>query len=255
MRPKFSALPLFLGAILLLFWTATATASEQARPFLSALEAYKAGDYPGAIAQFKSIVQGGVVNGRLYYNLGNAYLKNSELGPAILWYERALELMPSDPDLRFNLEYARSLTKDVPEESGSPLARILFFWNYQLGARDVKMVAIGLNLLVWLSIALWRSTRRRGPARTALVAAFPALVFALTALFNYAMAARFQPAVVLFEQVAVRAGLEESATELFVLHAGAKVRVVKQLKDHFQIRFSDDKLGWVPKDRIGIIPG
>ena len=255
MMPKRFATRLCIGAMLLLFWTATASASEQARPFLSALEAYKAGDYAGAIAQFSAIVQTGVVNGRLYYNLGNAYLKNNELGPAILWYERALELMPGDPDLRFNMEYARSLSKDVPEESGSPLARILFFWNYQLGARDIKIAAIGFNLLVWLLIASWRITRRRGPARAAMVTAIPALVFALTALFNYALAARFQPAVILSEQVAVRAGLEESATELFVLHAGAKVRVVKQLEDHFQIRFADDKLGWVPKDRIGIIPG
>ena len=31
----------------------------------------------------------------LYYNLGNAYFGAGELGRAIYWYERALELDPS----------------------------------------------------------------------------------------------------------------------------------------------------------------
>ncbi len=244
-----------LAILLLLGLFSPARASDQARPFLSGLEAYKAGDYAQAIDRFNTIARSGVVNAQLYYNLGNAYLKNNELGPAILWYERALALGSGDPDLIFNLEYARSLTKDVAEEQASPLVRIFFFWNYQLTAGTIKAAAIALNLLVWLLAGGWLFTRRRGLARAALLAAIPALVLTLTALFNYFMAARFQPAIVLAEQVHVRAGLEDRATELFILHAGAKVRVVKERADHYQIRFSADKLGWVPKNQVGLVFG
>jgi len=243
-----------LVLILLLFgWTAPSYSSGQARQFLSGLEAYKKGDYSAAIAQFNAIAQKGVVNGKLYYNLGNAYLKDNDLGSAILWYERALKFMPDDPDLHFNLDYARSLTKDVPEETVSPLVRIFFFWKYQLSDRTIKIAAIAINFLFWMLLCAWRLTRRRGLARAAMTAAIPALIFVLTAGYTYYETARRQQAIVLPKQTAVRSGLENTSTQLFILHAGAKVRVVKQLKGHYQIRFSADKIGWVGHDVVGLI--
>ena len=114
-------------------------AQPTARAFIAALEAYKQGDFRQAIDQWKSLADSGIANGKLYYNLGNAYLKNNDLGHALLWYERALILMPNDPDLRFNYEYARSLTRDAQEEgpaafctsitsdvaSGTPSSKVL----------------------------------------------------------------------------------------------------------------------------------
>jgi tetratricopeptide (TPR) repeat protein len=240
-------------AALILLGAAPCAALEPARPFLSALEAYKAGDYPSAIANFEALAQSGLINGRLFYNLGNAHLKNNDLGAAILWYERALKLLPNDPDLRFNLDYARSRTKDAPEDDVSPLVRIFFFWNYQFSERTIKIAAIGANLLCALLLGAWRLSRRRGWLRTAWIVAALALILVLTAAFNYYASAQRRIAIVLPSQIAVRSGLEESSTQLFLLHAGAKVMVVKELKAHFQIRFSDDKIGWVVKEAVGVI--
>lgn len=231
----------------------SAEASEQARQFLSGVEAYKGGDYPTAINEFTTLAQSGVVNGRLYYNLGNAHLKNGELGQAILWYERALKMMPDDPDLLFNLKYARSLTKDVPEESISPLVRIFFFWNYQFSQHTIKGAAIACNLLFWLLIGAWRMIHRRGLFRAAVITAVPAVVLLLTTSYNYYHNAQQQQAVILPKQTAIRSGLEETSTQLFVLHAGAKVDVIKQLKDFYQIRYSADKIGWVRQEAVGVI--
>jgi tetratricopeptide (TPR) repeat protein len=232
---------------------ATTPTHDQARPFITGLEAYKKGDFDTAIAQFTSIVRSGVRNGKLFYNLGNAYLKNNDLGNALLWYERALKLLPHDPDLQFNYQYARSLTKDEPEETVS-LVRIFFFWEYQLSPPTVARLAIGLGLLFWLTLALWLLTRRRAILRIALAAALPALILALTAGYNFYESAYRQQAVLLPPQTAVRSGLQEGSTELFKLHAGAKVTVLKSLKDHYQIQFSEDKIGWVPQQDVGVIP-
>jgi tetratricopeptide (TPR) repeat protein len=253
MRSKAILARLGWSVVLVLSAVSSLWASDQARTFLSGLEKYKAGQYAEAIDRFEAIARSGVVNAQLYYNLGNAYLKNNELGPAILWYERSAALGSRDPDLQFNLGYARSLTKDEAEEQASPLVRIFFFWNYQLGPDTIRAAAIGFNGLAWLLAGAWLLTRRRGLARAALAAALPALVFVCTGAFNYITDARFQPAIVLPEQVSVRAGLEESDTELFILHAGARVRVEKELKEHCRIRFSADKMGWVPKDRVGLV--
>lgn len=237
----------------LLIRPAPCPAQPEAHSFIAGLEAYKRGDYDQAISRWRSLAEAGIANGKLYYNLGNAYLKHNDLGRALLWYERALVLTPNDPDLRFNYDYARSLTRDAQEEGPAAWMRILFFWKYQLSPGTLKWLALIFNLLFWILLAAWRLTRRRGLRRAAWAAGLPALVFILTAAFIFIGGAQRRQAVVLPEQVPVRSGLDAASTELFALHAGARVNIVKTLKGHYQIHFSDDKIGWVSKDAVGLI--
>jgi tetratricopeptide (TPR) repeat protein len=244
---------LVLSIVAILSAPVQCPAQEHARQFLAAMEAYKSGDYATAVKGLEAIAAAGVRNGRLYYDLGNAHLKNNDLGRALLWYERARTLIPDDPDLRFNYEYARSLTKDLQEGGPSPLTRILFFWVYELSARTIVVLALACNLIFWILAVAWRLTRRRGLRHALLTALAPTIVFVLTAAFNYFEAAHHTRAIVLPPAVAVRSGLEPTSTQLFELHAGAKVRVVRQMQDHVQIRFSEDKIGWIPNAAVGRI--
>lgn len=248
---------IWIGRILLFFALVLpglpCTAQEHARQFLSAMEAYKAEDYAGAARTLTAIADSGVHNGQLYYNIGNAYLKNNDVGHAILWYERALTLLPHDPDLRFNYQYARSLTKDVQESGTAPLMRILFFWQYQLSASTIIKLALVFNLIFWSLAILRRITRRRSLHYASLSALLLATIFILTAAFNYYEAVHHTQAIVLPEKVAVRSGLKPTSTELFPLHAGAKVTIVRQMRDHVQIQFSEDKIGWVERQAVGRI--
>jgi tetratricopeptide (TPR) repeat protein len=228
-------------------------AQEHGRQFLAAMEAYKTGDYAEAVKNLEAIAAAGVRNGQLYYNLGNAHLKNNDLGRAILWYERALTLIPNDPDLRFNYEYARSLTKDLQEGGPSPLTRILFFWAYELSARTIIGLALACNLIFWGLAIAWRLTRRRGLRHAVLAALVPTVIFVLTAAYNYFEAAHHTQAIILPPTIAVRSGLETTSTALFELHAGAKVKIVRQMQHHIQIRFSEDKIGWIPSTAVGRI--
>ncbi len=241
-----------MAAALLLLYTPS-DASPFAREFISGIEAYQAGRYTEAIKKWRAIADDGVTNGELFYNLGNAHLKADHLGPAILWYERALRLLPNDPDLRFNLNYARSLTKDTPEEGATPIMRILFFWKYQLSRRTVTIAAITGNIIFWVLLAGWRLTRRRGLWRAAVVTSVPVLILVLTAAFNFYEAAHLKQAIILPVKVSVRSGLQKTDTELFVLHAGAKVQVVRDSKEHYQIRYSTGKTGWVDRSAAGLI--
>ena len=50
--------------------------------------------------------ESGLESGELHYNLGNAWFRLGELGPAILHYERARRSMPRDDDLAANLALA-----------------------------------------------------------------------------------------------------------------------------------------------------
>ncbi len=239
--------------LLVTLGTAPCWGQDTARRFIAGVEAYKASDYDAAITAFEHIAQSGVRNGQLFYNLGNAYLKNNNLGRAILWYERALQLLPNDPDLKFNLTYARSLTQDAVEPEAVELVRIFFFWRYQLSARTILILAITGNFLIWSLAIGWRLTGRRALRRATLILLLPTAVFVLTGAYNYYEAAYRRQGIVLTAKVPVRAGLEDTDTELFVLHAGAKIRIIKKLKAHFKIQFAKDKIGWVDQSEIGLI--
>jgi tetratricopeptide (TPR) repeat protein len=244
-----------IASVLTLFvcTAAPCVAQQQARQFLTALEAYKSGDYPAAVAALEAIAQNGVRNGALYYNLGNAHLKNGDLGRAILWYERSAKLIPGDPDLMFNLDYARSLSKDAADEAALPLVRIFFFWNYQLSSRTIVVLAVGGNLVFWGLAVAWRLTGRRMLRKAAVVVLIPSVVFVITSGFNFYTAASNRQGIILPERVSIRSGWEQTSTELFVLHAGAKVQVIKAATDHLLIRFSKDKIGWVRRNSLGLI--
>lgn len=121
--------------LILLMAGIPAAAMEDAETlFRKGIAAYGAGDFQESARAFQALADRGIQNGKLYYNLGNAYLKLEDLGHAILWYERALRRMPRDPDLRFNYAYALSLTRDAREPDEASFRRILFFWKYLLAS-------------------------------------------------------------------------------------------------------------------------
>jgi len=231
--------------LVFVLWAKALPASEPARLFMQGVAAYEQKDYEKAVDAFLSIVEKGVRNGDLYYNLGNAYLQKGDLGRSLLWYERALKLIPGDPDLEFNRDYALTLTRDEAPEDQGGAARVLFFWNYLLDAHTIQMMALILNGIFWLSLGIYTRYPKRVIRYFLPLVFIVALFFCTTACFNYYGASRSKKAVILETEVSVRSGLGENTTELFTLHAGSRVRIQKTRGSYYQIRFSRDKLGWI----------
>ena len=221
--------------------------------FVDGVKAYNTKDYATAVAKFEAVADKGAANAALYYDLGNAYLKNKDLGHALLWYERAAKLAPEDPDLRFNLEYARSLAKDAGEFQTGPLRRVLFFWCDMLAPQTLQLVTIGANLALWLLVGLClfrRSRILRGLRAMALVAV---LLLAPSMCYQMYEQAFVKQGILLNAKTSVRSGRTEDSTRLFELHAGSRVRVAANNNGWLKIHFGADKIGWVPADSVGII--
>jgi tetratricopeptide (TPR) repeat protein len=248
-------LPLF-ALVLFAVWIMpypTCSAAEKHQIFYDGIRHYKNGAYPEAIEAFLNIVQDGVHNSKLYYNLGNAYLKNDQLGPAILWYEKARRLSPNDPDLNFNRDYALSQLKDARDEKALPWEEIFLFWRQLLPPTMIQWMAIGFNLLFWSLLLLARIFKKKSYRIGGGVCLVLTLVFMLTAGYNVYEARYQQEGIILPKEVSVRSGLTEDATELFVLHSGTKVTIEREHQEYVRIHFSKGKIGWVRKTDIGVI--
>ena len=102
---------LFVTAILLATGLhATAQTPEQL--WESANTAYINENYQEAVKDYESIRAQGYESDQLYLNLGNAYFKRGMTGKAIVNYNRALRLSPSDEDVLYNLGIANTYVQD-----------------------------------------------------------------------------------------------------------------------------------------------
>jgi len=228
--------------------------TEINRAFINGIASYQAGDYKTAIVQFGHIADSGVRNGKLFYNLGNAYFKHDDLGRAILWYERAAAMLPEDPDLKFNLEYARSMTKDDSEiEPGLSILQIFFFWKHLLNAPLIKLGGIFFSTVFWIGLILQRLRFKFISRWLLFLTAVISTIFILTSLYTFYQDAYAKGGIIIQPEVSVRSGLSDEATVLFTLHAGTRVGIDMQKGAYFRITFTSDKTGWIKKDMVGII--
>ena len=221
--------------------------------------AYTEGDYAQALRDWKDVQATGMMSRELYYNLGNAYFKTGEIAPAILWYERALRLDPSDADVRYNLEFARAQTQDkideVPEIFFEQWRHALCYLLPSNTWAALSLVFFGITVaLVLLFLLGSTSARRRTGFFTAIVTLLLALLGWDFARWQRAEARRQDMAVVMRPVSSVKSSPSaESAKDLFILHEGTRVKVLDNVSGFSNIELADGRQGWIPSGEIEII--
>lgn len=210
---------------------------------------YEGGKYAEAGRTYERIIERGVRNGHVYYNLGNAYYKQDRIGRAILAYERATRLMPRDGDLHNNLDLANERTADeiageVPWFGRQALDGVTL--NETTVAATVSAFITSLALVCYL---LARQPRMRIMTGYALLATVlvMALAFGFMGIKIYDGMAN-EEAIVLSPAAVVRTGPDPGSDPLFTLHEGAKVRLVEQRDDWTRISLPDGKNGWLSRE-------
>ncbi|PID73564.1 MAG: hypothetical protein CSB33_02805 [Desulfobacterales bacterium] len=228
-------------------------APSAGKMYMNALAAWHRGEYKAAALSFQTVAENGVVNGDLYYNIGNAWLRAGETGRAIYWYERAKLLIGNDPDLNFNLAHAQGLRKDAPAPGPSALIRVLLFWKTCLSPPVLRALTLFASFLcaVLLTLAILKNRSRRSAGIIA--SGLAALLLMLTVMMQYREQTAGLQGIVLPSEISVRSGFGSASTELFRLHAGTRVAVLETREGHVKIRYSEDKIGWIPGHDIGRI--
>jgi len=110
--------PLFLFLLLMFFLPSTASNADEngLNLFAKGNEACSRGDFSAAIQSYEQLVATSGYASGVLFNLGNCYALSGQTGMAILNYERALRLSPSDSDTHGNLELIRKENGLFPRE-------------------------------------------------------------------------------------------------------------------------------------------
>ncbi|MEW6355425.1 MAG: tetratricopeptide repeat protein [Planctomycetota bacterium] len=213
--------------------------------------------YRQAVLRFERIAEeGGVRNGRLYYDIGNIYFRMGDLGRAILNYRRAERYTPNDPNLIQNLRYARSRCADrIEETQEARILKTLLFWHYDFSARARSILFAVCFIAFWVGGGL--RILRKGFAPRWVVAAFGILAVVLFAsLFVEAWAdSRETAGIVLAGETIARKGDSATYEPSFKdpLHAGAEFQVVEDRGEWINVRLVDGRSCWLPKKDIGLV--
>ena len=215
--------------------------------FFRANQAYKEGIFQEAIDGYHMLIQSGPGNGHIYYNLGNAYIRSGQLGEAILSYERARRDLPRDPDLAFNLDYARDQIRDVVPQSQDFLS-MTFFWLKSLNLGELFSAFAILNILFWGILGLRIFYRAEWTYYLFLTVCIVWLVAGLSFGLKWYLAETDDRAVILQQEVNVLAGPDVNDTVLFKLHEGTIVHKERSEDGWSLIHLQDGKRGWVQSD-------
>jgi tetratricopeptide (TPR) repeat protein len=216
--------------------------------------AYEQGRYEDAAAAYTTILGYGIADPRVLYNLGNASFKMGKLGGAILSYERALRLDPSDREARDNLEFARGRIRDrIPDpELPYPVAvvkSIVDAWSLDALAGLFLIPYIAACGLVGAMAVTRGALRRRLLAYGAAACGVAALVLGV-ALGSRISGSRAEHAIVMTDRADALSGPAADNTVLFSVHEGTRLDVHHRRADWLQVTLPNGLTGWVRADQV-----
>lgn len=247
------------GIILVLLFTVAALAQSPAEAMLAANRLYEAGEFAQAAEAYQNLIDQGLEDGAVYYNLGNAWFKQGDLGRAILNYRRAELLAPRDADVRANLLLARGQTvdqlKSADEALFSRLAVLAQTW-----LTLTEMAAATLLLWVILAVLIIIYSRLQA-GRIKKVARYAAIVCALFLLAGIiSMGSRLYvdqmrpAAVIIAPEVPVTSGPGTQYITEFSLHSGAEVSLIETRGQWVRLVLPGGKLqGWIPAQAVAAV--
>ncbi len=129
-----------------------------------------------AAAKYRQLIDAGVRNGVVFYNLGVALLNAEQHDQAISALTRSERYMGTTPEIKRNLRIA--IAKKRNERSASlPINRVPFFWHYGLSLSTRIAISAVAFLMAWVALTLRRFGFRVITGRLLVVTAMVAVLF------------------------------------------------------------------------------
>ncbi|MCD4655688.1 tetratricopeptide repeat protein [bacterium] len=216
---------------------------------------FEAGDFVAARDAYSTIIKQGGIDASVLYNLGNCYLKLTDIGHAILCYRQALRIEPGDEDILSNLTVARSL---VREKIDIPAANGLYHWfvdvSQFMGIRLITVVTavfwVISSVVLIIATMARRKRIRRKLFRGTFVSVIIFVVFAglLFVLINEQQWTEY--AVAVGSPVIARNGPGEHFTEVYQQHPGYEMKIKRRQAGWVEVLLANGYTAWVPNGTI-----
>jgi tetratricopeptide (TPR) repeat protein len=251
-----------LGLSVCVLCVAPARAQSLERIFSTANEAYFHGDFAKAAAQYQRLLDAGVEDPDVCFNLATAHARLGHLGQAVVYFERTLWLRPGDETAEQELATARAmLGRRRAERDGQatvrarpPLSEALV---RPIGADLLALLVLALDAL-FFALLLARAREKREALRLGLAISLPLvglllLVSAAGLLVKTEVGKTGPAAIVLREGAELREGPDPHAQVRALGHEGQVARASRHEGSFVRVQLEGGDRGWMKNNDLGTI--
>lgn len=226
--------------------------SPQRDLLAKALEAQDQGRDEEAISLYQRVIQGGHINGHLFYNLGISYYRASQIGEAMAAFLAARRYLPRHPDVCANLKFVQSKIVDKLEtQRPQGVASYLYALTDWFTKKEIAYLACYTSLFVSVltMIGIYHK-KYKMLAVYGWVSFVVPCILCLLLLVKWIGDPRWG-AINAPDGAKVYSGPGDHHTLLFTLHVGAPVFLSGQDRQNYlPIEISDGKKGWVSLSQV-----
>jgi tetratricopeptide (TPR) repeat protein len=239
-----------------LIMTARAGAVPDSETWNEANSAYDNAQFADAIQKYSQLLERGNRSPAIYYNLGNAYFKNNQIGLAIAAYRNCLKFDPSFAAARENLEYVRKFTVDKVEER--PKGFLINIWEGLTELLSPANYFIATIIIYWCLCAVVTLFIARIGKREILtyLLIFLAVIFILgVGLTRFVVDQELNTkwGVLTAASADLREGPGEDFEKIFTGHEGLEFKILSQRQDYYLVELLSGLRGWIPTTTLAEI--
>lgn len=231
-------------------------------------EAYSNRDFSKAAELYeKSIINDGS-SSDIFYNLGNAYYRLDSLSGAVIAFERALKLDPTNSDARWNLEFVRTKLADAQGDSSS-YSTIFIERTMRLMTGNGWAITSLIFFAIFLTfVGLYILSQNERVRKVSFFSGLGMLAITVASVVITIMVTARQDdtshAVITVNssQLSTSPATPINNTQqAFVLHEGTKVEVIDSVATPmdatstmwYEVKVGSEHRAWIPKDHVVFI--
>ena len=241
--------------------------AENSQLIQQADSAYNAEDFRQAADLYLGAIKQEGPSSRLYYNLGNSYYRLGEMGNAILSFERALRLDPSDKDARYNLEFVNTRITDRPGERGTFLGNALDAMSQTTHSNTWAWIAFGCFVVMIGAVLAYLFLDNVAVRKTGFFGGILAFIVCCVSLFfsfrAAALALRDDVAIVTAPSTilsTVPRSPSDRTQEAMLLHEGTRVEIIDSVRSTsavdsvsavwYDVQVDNSHRAWIKADDV-----
>ena len=217
--------------------------------FLQANTEYTNENYETAISLYDSILTKEIASSELYYNLGNCHYKTQDWANSIWHYEKSLQLEKNEKTIH-NLNLAKLKIIDRIE----PLPQLFYKkWGLTIqgfiSTKHWQYLAI-LSIFLALLFKTLHTFYNKNTKKYFLLSLFTAFVLFFISLSSHQNSWIKKEGIIFDSTVVITSAPTSNSTELFTLHAGAKVEITDTIGNWIYIRIANGNSGWLSQNSV-----
>lgn len=230
--------------------------------------AYAADNFAEATGLYQRIAAEEGTSSNLFYNLGNCYYRQGKPGMAILYYERALRLDPSNADARANLAFVNARITDEPGDRGMFISNTVNGFACRLSGNVWAGIAISCFILMLGAVALYIFSSYVPLRKVGFFGGFVLLALCIVANVFASVSTRYSTshdrAVVIDPSTLLSTSPrvpKDRSEEAMLLHEGTCVEILDSVTTRidsttvkwYDVKVDNDHRAWINGKAIAII--